>query len=179
MIDKHLCNIKQIMLLNIPFFSLELLFSFFFISPSHFLFSPLFFLLLYLLSFLFQSDFTFFICFLSFFFSVYSCYCNNKTSLCSVLSSSHSTWPKQFKQWKVPTVVGSIVVVGVLTCCALLYSLCNMQTKQMNMQSSLIYDECCRNKQKHLLCKRWRCSWLQYSNQIDNKISLQLQETQR
>ena len=35
---------------------------------------------------------------------------------------AYTTWLKQFKLWKVPNVVGSIVVVSVLTCCALLHS---------------------------------------------------------
>ena len=44
----------------------------------------------------------------------------------------------EFKSWlKVPTVVGSIVVVGALTRCALLHSVCILKTGQMNMQKSL------------------------------------------
>ena len=50
------------------------------------------------------------------------------------------TWLKQFKLWKVPTVVGSIVVVGVLTHCALLHSMCDLKFTQMNMQHSLIWE---------------------------------------
>ena len=36
-------------------------------------------------------------------------------------------WPKQFKPWKVPTMVVSIVVVGVLTCGALILSVCDLK----------------------------------------------------
>ena len=49
-------------------------------------------------------------------------------------------WPKQFKPWKVPTVVGSIVVVGVFTCCTLLHSLCALEATQMNIQHCLIWE---------------------------------------
>ena len=38
--------------------------------------------------------------------------------------------PKQFK--KVPTIVDSMVVVGVLTCCILLLFICNLKAKQIN-----------------------------------------------
>ena len=50
-------------------------------------------------------------------------------------------WPKQFKVWKVPTVVGSIVVVGVLTSYALLYLMCDLKAAQMNMQWELMVYE--------------------------------------
>ena len=36
--------------------------------------------------------------------------------------------------------VGSIVVVGTLTCCALLHSLCDLKEAQMNIQHSLIQE---------------------------------------
>ena len=39
---------------------------------------------------------------------------------------------KQFKPWKVPTVVGSIVVVVALTVCALLQSVWDLKTAPMN-----------------------------------------------
>ena len=40
--------------------------------------------------------------------------------------------------WKIPTVVGSIVVAGALMCCALLHSKCDLKTEQINMQHRLI-----------------------------------------
>ena len=50
------------------------------------------------------------------------------------------TYPKQFKLWQVPAVFSSIVVVGALTHCALLHSVCDLKAAQMNMQSSLIQE---------------------------------------
>ena len=47
------------------------------------------------------------------------------------------TWMKYFK---VPTVVGSIVVDGVLTGCTLLHSVCNLKASQMNVLHSLIQE---------------------------------------
>ena len=44
------------------------------------------------------------------------------------------------KLWNVLTVVGSIVVVGVLTCCALLYLMWDLKPTQMNVQHSLIHE---------------------------------------
>ena len=41
---------------------------------------------------------------------------------------------------KVPTIVGSILIVGVLTCCALLPFLCDFKAVQMNVQCSLIQE---------------------------------------
>ena len=49
-------------------------------------------------------------------------------------------WLKQFKLLKVLTLVGSIVVVGVLTHCALLYSMCDLKAVQMNMCCSLFWE---------------------------------------
>ena len=49
-------------------------------------------------------------------------------------------WLMQFKLWKVPTLVGSIMVVGVLTRSALLHSMCDLKTTQMNMHHSLIQE---------------------------------------
>ena len=45
---------------------------------------------------------------------------------------------KHFKPWKVPAVVSSMVVVGVLTHCAILNSVCDLKTAQMNMQRGII-----------------------------------------
>ena len=47
-------------------------------------------------------------------------------------------WPKQIKPWKVLTVVSISVVVGALTCCALLHSVCDMKTTKLNIQCCLI-----------------------------------------
>ena len=51
----------------------------------------------------------------------------------------------QFKLWKVPTVVVSIMVVGVLTCCALLHSMsdwenCTAEVPHSLIQELLLYD---------------------------------------
>ena len=48
--------------------------------------------------------------------------------------------PKQFKQRKLLAVVGSIVVDGALTCCALLHSMCDLKDTKMNMQHSLLRE---------------------------------------
>ena len=47
---------------------------------------------------------------------------------------------KLFKLWKLPTVVGSIMLVGVLTCCALLHLMCDLKPTKMNVQCSLIQE---------------------------------------
>ena len=57
-----------------------------------------------------------------------------------LVCSTYITLPKQFKPWKIPAVVGSIVVVGVLTSGALLQSKCDMKAIQMNVQCSLIRE---------------------------------------
>ena len=49
------------------------------------------------------------------------------------------TWLKQLKQWKLPTVFGSIVEVSVLTC-ALLHCMCDLKDAQINMQHCLIQE---------------------------------------
>ena len=46
---------------------------------------------------------------------------------------------KQFKLWMVPTMVGSIVLGGVLTH-ALLHSICDLKAAQINVQCSLIQE---------------------------------------
>ena len=45
----------------------------------------------------------------------------------------------QFKPWKTNTLVGSIVIVGTLTCCTLLNSVCGLKVAKMNLQSSLVW----------------------------------------
>ena len=47
---------------------------------------------------------------------------------------------KQFNQWKVLSVIGSIMVDGVLTCGGLLHSEFDLKAAQMNMQRSLIQE---------------------------------------
>ena len=49
-------------------------------------------------------------------------------------------WPKWFKPWKIPTLVGSIMIVAALTHCELLHSVCDLKTTQMNMQHNLIWE---------------------------------------
>ena len=61
-------------------------------------------------------------------------------SLYVPVCNEYIIWTKQFKPWKVPTVVDSIVVVGVLTCCALLHSMCNLKATQMNVLYSFIWE---------------------------------------
>ena len=47
---------------------------------------------------------------------------------------------KQFKSWRVPIVVSSIVVVSTLTRCVLLHSVCNFKAVQMDVQRCLIRE---------------------------------------
>ena len=47
---------------------------------------------------------------------------------------------KLFKQRKVPPLVGSILVAGVLTHCALLNFVCDLKVAQMNVHCSLIQE---------------------------------------
>ena len=53
--------------------------------------------------------------------------------------SLYITWPKQFKSWKVLTVVSNRELIGALTDCALLHSVCDLKAAQMNMQYGLIW----------------------------------------
>ena len=53
--------------------------------------------------------------------------------------SMYITWPKQFKPWKVLTVVGSIVVVNALKHSALLHSMRDLKTEILNMQHRWIW----------------------------------------
>ena len=54
-----------------------------------------------------------------------------------LICSMYIIWPKQFK---VLTVVSSIVVIGALTYCALLHYIYNLKAAQMNVQHSLILE---------------------------------------
>ena len=50
-------------------------------------------------------------------------------------------WSKQIRQWNVPTLVGSIMVVCALTGCAFLYFVSDLKVAQMNVQfNSEIYS---------------------------------------
>ena len=49
------------------------------------------------------------------------------------------TWSKQFKPWKLSTVVTSIMIFGVLTHCILLHSVYDLKAIQMNVQCCLIW----------------------------------------
>ena len=52
-----------------------------------------------------------------------------------LVCSVYITWPKQFKTWKVPAVVGTIMVVGAPK---QLYSMHDLKATQINVQRSLI-----------------------------------------
>ena len=49
-------------------------------------------------------------------------FCNILVAYASLQSVYHL--PKQFKPWEVQALVGSLVIAGAQTCCALLYSVC-------------------------------------------------------
>ena len=51
-----------------------------------------------------------------------------------LVCNAYITWTKQFKPWRVPVVISSIVVVGVLTRCVLLHSLCDLKPAQIKVQ---------------------------------------------
>ena len=78
------------------------------------------------------------------------------------------TWPIQFKLFEVPAIVGSIVVVGALTRCTLLHSMCDLKVTQTNVQCSQIQEPGHNTaeapppkKKQEVLYKRWRRSRLQ------------------
>ena len=54
----------------------------------------------------------------------------------------HMTEEVQFR-WKIPVVIGSIAVVGALTCCALFHFVYDFKAVRMNLQSSLIRECIC------------------------------------
>ena len=57
---------------------------------------------------------------------------------CILIHGAYIPRSKQFKLCYVPVVVGSVVVVGVLTRCALLHYVCNLKTAQITVQRGLI-----------------------------------------
>ena len=57
-----------------------------------------------------------------------------------IVHGEYIAWLKQFKLWKVNTLVESIVVVGVLTCCTLRHFMCDLKAAQMKMPHSLIQE---------------------------------------
>ena len=87
---------------------------------------------------------------------------------CMTICNGDITWLKQFKPWKVPTMVGDIVVVGALTC-ALVHSMFYLKATQMNMQRNFIQElmlyktEVSHNAAEaaNIICcvKRGKCSW--------------------
>ena len=85
-----------------------------------------------------------------------------------LVSSMHIMQPKQFKSQKLSAMIGSIMVVGAVTCCVFLHSMCNLKATKMNVQYSLIHKLMLYKYQlghntaeatKNLLCERWRWSW--------------------
>ena len=57
-----------------------------------------------------------------------------------LICSMYIMWPKHIKPWKLPAMLGCIMVVCMLTHCALLQSVCDLTGEQMNMQYSLIQE---------------------------------------
>ena len=53
----------------------------------------------------------------------------------TLVGSKYIIWPKQFKLCLVTTVIGSIVVVGVLRCCALVSLVWDLKTAWSNLRS--------------------------------------------
>ena len=60
--------------------------------------------------------------------------------LVSANCDMYITWPKQFKLWKVPAMAVSIMLVSVLTCCALPHYMSDLKAAHMNWQCSLIWE---------------------------------------
>ena len=60
-------------------------------------------------------------------------FCNDLVHICSMTNTVQAVK-------KVPTAVGSIVVVGVLTCCGLLHFMWDLKVTQVNRQQSLIQE---------------------------------------
>ena len=89
-------------------------------------------------------------------------------------------WPKKFKPWKIPVIVGSIMVVGVLTSCALLYSAGDLKAAQMNVQHSLICEltlefevgHSAAQTTKNIWYVKDEDSWLLLSNEMVQEILL-------
>ena len=61
---------------------------------------------------------------------------------CNILEyvSLQHVWPMRLKPCKVLPIVYSIVVVGALTCCALLHSVHDLKAAQMSVECSLIHE---------------------------------------
>ena len=69
------------------------------------------------------------------FFILHFSLCKDKSKVLlkfCVSCCNNITWPKQFKLWKVLTVLGSIMMVSVLTC----FTSCDLKTAQMKISSS-------------------------------------------
>ena len=80
--------------------------------------------------------------------------------------------------------VRSILLVGVLTCCALLHSVCNLKAVQRNVQHSLIKElmlykfklgDDAAKTTKNICCVKGEGA-VDHSNQMVQEILFQLQE---
>ena len=65
-------------------------------------------------------------------------FCNILVVHASLLCVYHMTKAVQTRE--VPTIVGSIMIVGVLTCCVFLHFTCDLKTAQINVQHGLIWE---------------------------------------
>ena len=94
-------------------------------------------------------------------------------------------WQKQLKILNVPAVVDCIVLVGVLTHCTLLHSMCDLNAVQKNVQYSLIQEFMLTSsnwaitpwKQSKTFVVQKGEGRVDYSNQMNQEISLGLQKT--
>ena len=95
------------------------------------------------------------------------CVCVEKIVFLSVLKKSYIRGlVKDFLMvWHVFAVVGSIMVIGALTRCVLLLSVCGLKATPMYVQLGLIQElllyefEQGHNVAEHLLCERWMNNW--------------------
>ena len=67
-------------------------------------------------------------------------------------------WMIKYKLLQVSTVVGSMILDGGLMCSALLHSVCDLKTAQMNVPYSQM-QELCRFKMGHDAAKATKNSW--------------------
>ena len=59
---------------------------------------------------------------------------------CELICGTYITWPKHFEFMKGTPTVCCVVVVGALTHCALLHSVCDLKATQTNVKYSLIWE---------------------------------------
>ena len=57
-----------------------------------------------------------------------------------LIYSMYIIWLKQFKSWNVLAVFSRILVIGVLKCCTLLHSMCELKATLLNVRHSLIQE---------------------------------------